>query len=925
MDLHLPTPSEFPAFPYDPPYPIQVDLMRHVYTSIEQRSVSIVESPTGTVSTQGGQLDDSNNVARVQGKTLTLLCSSLTWLLDEQNRARKGKLKAISGVDGDESTGAPTLTYQGSIKDWVIEQTLARARRELEAEEREYEDRLAKARKREEQMRRMAAGRKYNKEAKKLQALDKDEDEDEDLFLPEDEEHDEDGDYVSPELRALMQRLDRVQRSSHLSEEEQMTCTKIYYASRTHSQLSQVLPELRRLKLKESLSVTDFHDPPVPAAPGPDIATWSKKRPVSHLNVDTKVSSSVGNVAGEGCDAQFRTVSLGSRKQLCIHEELKAKVRDLDEACRELLGGKGDKRCPYLPPPGEEVAMVDFRDQILASPKDIEDLAEAGRLANTCPYFGSRKAISQAELVTLPYNLLLQKSAREALGIDLKDQIVIIDEAHNLIPTLLSLSTHRLPFATLLASLEQVAVYVKRFKTRLSPSNLLQLKRLVIFLEALKKYIHEWKTVKMSVKDSAEKVEVMKVSEMMQRMDRRASVIDLLEVEAYLKRSKASPELQIARKISGYSDKQAEKNGDPAVPRKSRKGTLPPLHAVEDFMLALSNSNDDGRVTFSLIVTPGQEPSVELKYQLLNPAPSFLEVVEDARSVILAGGTMSPISDIVNQLFYSVPSERITSFSCGHVIPEDNIKPLVVMKGPKGADLDFKAARQSDPAVLAELGQILFNYMSIISAGMIVFFPSYNFLNTAKSVWASSKTLDRFATKKTVFFEPEDTTAVESVLQEYAKAAQTPPSSNRKGGALLFAVIGAKLSEGLNFADDLARAVVVVGLPFANLGSAELRERMKYVKMLEEKRQATRPAGQKDAAAELYENMCMNAVNQTIGRAIRHRNDWASLLLLDRRYANAAIRNKLPKWIGGRLVVNDTFGQSIKELATFCSRRNAKA
>ena len=62
MDLHLPTPSEFPAFPYDPPYPIQVDLMRHVYASIEQRSVSSVDSPTGTVRTQGGgELNESNH------------------------------------------------------------------------------------------------------------------------------------------------------------------------------------------------------------------------------------------------------------------------------------------------------------------------------------------------------------------------------------------------------------------------------------------------------------------------------------------------------------------------------------------------------------------------------------------------------------------------------------------------------------------------------------------------------------------------------------------------------------------------------------------------------------------------------------------------------------------------------------------------
>ena len=87
--------------------------------------------------------------------------------------------------------------------------------------------------------------------------------------------------------------------------------------------------------------------------------------------------------------------------------------------------------------------------RLQASPKDIEDLAIAGRLSNVCPYFGSRRAIPQAEvsrfsssnsqaysfhqLVTLPYNLLLQKSAREALGIDLRDQIVLIDEAHSLL------------------------------------------------------------------------------------------------------------------------------------------------------------------------------------------------------------------------------------------------------------------------------------------------------------------------------------------------------------------------------------------------------------------------------------------------------------------------------------------------------------
>jgi hypothetical protein len=42
--------------------------------------------------------------------------------------------------------------------------------------------------------------------------------------------------------------------------------------------------------------------------------------------------------------------------------------------------------------------MQDLRDQILATPRDIEDLAQLGRELKTCPYYGSRRAIRQAEV-----------------------------------------------------------------------------------------------------------------------------------------------------------------------------------------------------------------------------------------------------------------------------------------------------------------------------------------------------------------------------------------------------------------------------------------------------------------------------------------------------------------------------------------------
>ncbi|KAF9026117.1 DNA repair helicase [Hymenopellis radicata] len=853
MSLDLPTPDAFPAFPYSPPYDIQVDLMRHLYSSIEQRKVTIIESPTGT------------------GKTLSLLCASLTWLADERSRARKGKLAALAGAE-DET-------------DWVAVQTRKRIQREYETKEHDYNERLAKARQKEMELKKQMKARVVKKpRLNSAKATPVVEEENDDIFLPDNEEPDED-DNLSPAVKALMAKYAKGTAPS-IADEEELTCTKIYYASRTHSQLMQVVPELQRLKLSVLPGESCSSNPP----------TLGKRGAAGISEDDVPISYT-------------RTVSLGSRKQLCINEDLRRKKKDLDEACRELLDQKGDNRCQYLPTLDDEGRIHDFRDQILAAPKDIEELATAGSMSNICPYFGSRRAIPQAELVTLPYNLLLQKSAREALGIDLTDQVVVIDEAHNLIPTLLSLSTHKVSFHVLATSLHQVCVYMSKFRNRLSPDNLLHLKRLGAFLDALKKYLLMWKEADAR---KTQKVDIMSVAELVGRLGTKAASINLLDVSKYMKKSK------IARKIASYSDKENDKKADPSKPNLARRGAIPPLNTVEDFLLSLTSASDDGRVSLSLV---GPSQDVEIKYQLLNPSPSFLEVVDVARSVVLAGGTMSPISDVVNQLFATVPTNRVTSFSCGHIIPSSNLLGLAISKGPTGTDLEYKSDKQSEKPVINELGQIVSNFINVVPAGMIVFFPSYKFLNATKDVWKSSGQIEKFGKKKAVFFEPEEATAVESVMQEYAAAVR----GERDGvkGAVLFAVIGAKLSEGLNFADDLARAVVIVGLPFANLGSPELRERMKYVKRLEEKGELKRLPGQKDAAAELYENMCMNAVNQSIGRAIRHQGDWAALVLLDRRYSSSAIKNKLPKWIAADMKVAQTFGQAMKEMGSFY--RNKKA
>ena len=48
-EIHIEAPSTFDAFPYQPPYAIRAELMRHLFTAIEDGKVALVESPTGTV------------------------------------------------------------------------------------------------------------------------------------------------------------------------------------------------------------------------------------------------------------------------------------------------------------------------------------------------------------------------------------------------------------------------------------------------------------------------------------------------------------------------------------------------------------------------------------------------------------------------------------------------------------------------------------------------------------------------------------------------------------------------------------------------------------------------------------------------------------------------------------------------------------
>jgi chromosome transmission fidelity protein 1 len=74
-----------------------------------------------------------------------------------------------------------------------------------------------------------------------------------------------------------------------------------------------------------------------------------------------------------------------------------------------------------------------------------------------------------------------------------------------------------------------------------------------------------------------------------------------------------------------------------------------------------------------------------------------------------------------------------------------------------------------------------------------------------------------------VFREPRESNC-DKVLSDYTRQVR-----NSSGGATLFAVVGGKLSEGINFGDDLGRCVIVVGLPYPNITSVEIKEKISFI------------------------------------------------------------------------------------------------
>lgn len=218
--------------------------------------------------------------------------------------------------------------------------------------------------------------------------------------------------------------------------------------------------------------------------------------------------------------------------------------------------------------------------------------------------------------------------------------------------------------------------------------------------------------------------------------------------------------------------------------------------------------------------------------------------------------------------------------------------------------------------------------------GVLVFFPSYTSLEMCVTKWREDGSWQSLLKYKRIVLEPRSQSECTQAMAEYQALIRNRSAAS--GGAMFMAVCRGKVSEGLDFADANGRAVIVVGIPNPNVADPKgsmlaplalcifsLTWRRFFLPVTLKKRfldseRRTNPTLL--SGDDWYAQQASCAVNQAVGRVIRHRLDYGAMIFLDCRFAQLAqSSNKsfVSAWIRPYVKIFDDFGSGLTSLKRF--------
>lgn len=270
-----------------------------------------------------------------------------------------------------------------------------------------------------------------------------------------------------------------------------------------------------------------------------------------------------------------------------------------------------------------------------------------------------------------------------------------------------------------------------------------------------------------------------------------------------------------------------------------------------------------GAQGFAMFVVQGRE-SPELRMTCMDSSYAMKSVSSCTHSIVLASGTLSPMSSYEKELgvfFTHKVSAKEHVVSKRHVFVRRISHSL---KGDKEFYMNYSACQNEE--LLKAVGSVVYESTKILKknvgetkAGVLCFFPSYKLLQTCPDVWRKVPLWPKLVKVVGGHLFLEDSENSDLLFDRY----KTALIDGEPGTVALFLVVHrGKMSEGVDFSDSLARLVVSVGLPYPSYHSPDVKVKVEFNRSR---------GGDGD---EWYKTQAMRAVNQSVGRCVRHVNDW---------------------------------------------------
>lgn len=263
----------------------------------------------------------------------------------------------------------------------------------------------------------------------------------------------------------------------------------------------------------------------------------------------------------------------------------------------------------------------------------------------------------------------------------------------------------------------------------------------------------------------------------------------------------------------------------------------------------------------------------------LHPAIGMQRLMEDKcitkpRSLIITSGTLEPIQKIEDEL--EIPFKIKESFN--HVIGSNQLKIFVFNKSPSGYSLEPKFEDIKKDEYKLELGKTLLPLIRVLPFGTLVFFPSYSLLGKCLDYWKTKSSIWRDMSSSCGLFIENSAKSQVDFLNDVNNYKQM---INDKRRAVYFCVCRGKLSEGMNLQGNHCRTVIITGLPYPNYKDHRVKEIIEFNKS-------------KRNDDKWYNRQMSRALNQTVGRIIRSKDDFGLVILCDPRFQR--YKYSLSRW-----------------------------